>query len=245
MLDALRDPVWQFVGAAFAVLGIFVAVYIHRLQIKRHELAIGLIYSYPLLSIADEVTSRIRVEFDGLEIKNLHLLVFGIKNSGTQAITTGDFERPISFAFSNGRVIDAHVSRQRPVSINASVVFSDAKVELQPLLLNASDQVVIQILVSANVLSPVIDLRILNISEQVSLNTREKLPPYFRSGAPYTALWLLIFALGAWFIFDNKDDAANMVAWFFGSAVASIVFSLLLRFGEEVGVGARRRIDEE
>ncbi len=60
MLEALRDPVWQFVGALLALLGIFFAFYIHRLQVKTHELATGLVFSRPLLSIADELASRVK-----------------------------------------------------------------------------------------------------------------------------------------------------------------------------------------
>lgn len=244
--------VGSFAGSCLAIrwcttgsFGNFFAFYIHRLQVKTHELAIGLIFSRPLLSIADELASRVKVELDGVEVKNLNLLVYGIKNSGTQAILVSDFERLISVSLAGGKVVSAHVIAQKPKNINASVHFSDSMVEVRLLLFNPSDQVLIQILVSASELSPLIGLGVINIVDYVSINNRTRLPPYFQSGALFVILMLLIFALGSWAFIDRREDAFAMTTWFLVSAVASLAISLFLRFGERFGVAARRRIDEE
>lgn len=245
MLEALRDPLWQFVGAIVAVFSIFVALSVHRLQVKIHELAIGLVFSRPLLSVADELTSHVKIELDGREVKNLHLLVFGVKNSGRQAITASDFERPLSISFANGEVVSASIASQSPENMGAIVKSSESRVELMPLLLNPEDQVLVQVLLSAISVVPSIDARVMNIQKYVPINTKQKLPPYFQSAAPYTVFLLLIFAAFL-FIFSGRDsDGFYLAVWFIGTAVLSSMFSFILRLRERVGVSARRCIKDE
>ena len=82
MIDLLRDPAWQFAGILLTAAAVASSFWIYWLQRQTKELAFGVVSSRRLLTVADEVSSRIRVELDGREIKDLHLTVYAFKNSG-------------------------------------------------------------------------------------------------------------------------------------------------------------------
>lgn len=243
MLNLLRDPVWQFIGAVLAVLGIGAALWIYWLQRQTKELAFGIVSSRRLLSIADEVSSRVTVELDGKSVKNLHLLVYGLKNSGHRAISPSDFQRPLSISFSEGQVISAEIASQIPPNLGATLVFAESSVELQPLLLNAGDQILLQVLLSAPSPSESVDTRILDVPALVPINVRPRLPPFLDSALPTFIGIFVLFALGAYFV-DSREQSPPMYLVFLGLAVFAIVQGLAMKLLEKVGPTARRYVGE-
>ena len=140
LLDFLPDPIWQFIVGAVAIGAAF---WIYWLQRHTKELACGIVSSRRLLSIADEVSSRITVQLDGSAVKNLHWLVYGLKNSGHRAISSSDFQRPFSISFPEGKIVSAEVASQTPPNLGAALIVTESRIELQPLLLNAGDKILL------------------------------------------------------------------------------------------------------
>lgn len=196
MVDLMRDPVWTFVGAVLAVLGIGTAFWIYWLQRQTKELAFGIVSLRRLLSVADEVSSRVTVHLDGNEVKNLHLLVYGLKNSGHRAIASSDFEHPLSISFANGQVVAAEITSQHPSNLGATLITAESRIELQPLLLNAGDQILLQVLLSAPSPSGSIDVRILDVPALAPINVNDRLPPFFESGMPMFMVVCILTAGG-------------------------------------------------
>ena len=243
MLNLLRDPVWQFIGAVLAVLGIGAALWIYWLQRQTKELAFGIVSSRRLLSIADEVSSRVTVELDGKSVKSLHLLVYGLKNSGHRAISPSDFQRPLSISFSEGRVISAEIASQIPPNLGATLVFAESSVELQPLLLNAGDQILLQVLLSAPSPSESVDTRILDVPALVPINVRPRLPTLLDSALPTFIGVFVLLALGAYFV-DSGEQSSPMYLVFLGGAVLFIVQGLAMKLLEKAGPTARRYVGD-
>lgn len=245
MLDLLRDPVWQFIGALLAVLGIGAAFWIYWFQRQTKELAFGLVSTRRLLSVADELSSRVTVHLDGRPVKDLHLLVYGLKNSGHRAISPSDFERPLSIAFSDGQIVSAEVASQVPSNIGATLIISESSVELQPVLLNAGDQVLVQILLSAPAPAETVDTRILDVPALASINVEPRLPPFLASGSPMLIVVLLLIAIASYFFgTDVQTNSVSSFLWFAGAAVFVALHSLGSRLFERVGTSARRHISE-
>ncbi|MCC5619770.1 hypothetical protein [Nostoc sp. CHAB 5715] len=243
MLDLLRDPVWQFFGAAFAVLGIAVALWIYWLQRQTKELAFGIVSSRRLLSVADEVSSRVTVELDGKSVKNLHLLVYGLKNSGHRAISPNDFQRALKISFPEGQVISAEITSEVPSKLGATLVATESSIELNPLLLNSGDKLLIQVLLSASSPSESVDARIIDIPSLVPINTRPRLPAFFDSAMPIFVGVLILIAIGSYFL-DSGEQSPPMYLAFFGLALFSVFQSFVMRLREKVGPTARRYVGE-
>jgi len=240
LLELLRDAVWQFVGAVLALLGVVVAIYLYWLQRQSKELAFGLLSSRRPLSIADELSSRVTVQLDGTPVGNLHLLVFGLKNSGHRAVLPQDFAKAFSIAFSNGKVVSAEIASQHPKNLGAQLTVQEHWVELHPVLLNPGDQLLVQILLSSTKPDWKVDARVVDIPAFAEINRTPKLPPFMRSGLflPF----LLALGFGLWKVYSGGEAEEAYVPLSFAAFI--IMYSLGSRLVNESGSSVRRRIDE-
>lgn len=240
MIDALRDPVWQFVGVVLAALSVAAAFWIYWLQRQIKELAFGLLSSRRPLAIADELSSRVTVELDGKSVGNLHLLVYGLKNSGHRAVAPTDFQSPLRILFTEGQVVSAEIAAQTPTNLGAKLLASEAEVALQPLLLNPGDQVLIQVLLSSARPAYLLDARVLDVSSFAPINAHPRLPPFFASGLPMAMLVYTVVGLG----FLLSTDKHAQAYLFLGIAAFLPIFGLSARLLQDIGKSARRRISE-
>lgn len=186
------------------------------------------------------MSSRVTVQLDGRAVRNLHLLVFGLRNSGHRAIAAGDFERHLTISFGEGQIVSAEVSSQLPSNIDARISISESRIHLQPLLLNPGDQLLIQVLLSAARPTSSVDVRILDISALAPINCRPRLPPFLQSGLPTMIIVFLIIGIGN-LVFNEVKVFAYA---FLGLAVFIPIFSLVSRATNDFGRAARRRISE-
>lgn len=238
MIDLLRDPAWQFVGALLAFLALGVALGIYWLQRQTKELAFGLVSSARLLSIADELSSKVTVQLDGRQVGNLHLLTFAFKNSGHRAIVPEDYQSPIAICFPSGEVVSAEVSSMHPRNLDTRLVVGPSRVEMAPLLLNAGDQVVVTVLLSEKRPTWILDLRIVDVAEAVAINRSPPLPPFSASGLP---LLMGTFVAAGVVLLMLFEDRRLAYVYFCGAAFTPI-FGMLTRVWRGYGLFARRRL---
>lgn len=241
ILDILRDPAWQFIGAMLALFGIGGMFWIYWLQRQSRELTFGLVSLRRPLTIADELSSRVTVQLDGKSVQNLHLLVFGLKNSGKRAIAPSDFQSQLTISFPDGKIISAGIASQLPTNLGGQLLISESQIQLAPFLVNPNDQILIQVLLSATKPTWVVDVRILDISSLVPINSKPKLPPLHKSGAAFQMGALLI--IGSLMLLFSED---KILAYFFICAAVIILplFGFLIHFFYDFGNAARRRITE-
>lgn len=145
LLDFLRDPTWQFVGAAFAVIAIIVTLR----QRQRKALTYQVKSTATLLTASEEIASRVKVFFDSAEVNDIRLWLIEVKNSGNAPISMADFEKPLQLTFGDSaRVLSVAVIDKRPDDLPAEVETRDSSVVLIPLLLNAGDRLLVKALVT-------------------------------------------------------------------------------------------------
>lgn len=259
MREFLSHPIWQFLSVILAVSSIIFSFWVYWRQRQIKELVFGPISSRRLLSISDELSSRVKVELDGKPVSNLHLLVYALKNSGHRAILPTDFQNELNISFEKGTVVSAEITAQYPNNLNASIDISETKVALRPLLLNAGDQLQIQILVSASELNANIDARILDISKLESINTNPKYPPVRESMLPHFFGIIIFFAIASylihvndwWHYLDPKIHAADFddrpfppYAFPIFALIFGFIQVSLMRLNQSYGPSSRRYIDE-
>ena len=149
MPDILRDPLWQFIGAVFAILAVAVPLFLYWRQRQRKELSYEFVYRAPLVSIEEPVRGRVKVLLDDKPVQNIHLVAVRILNSGNLPIIPADYERPVSLCFSeNAQIVSAEVSETKPKSLQTTVSVEKTKVVLAPVLLNSGDSLTLKMLVN-------------------------------------------------------------------------------------------------
>jgi len=150
MPKILRDPIWQFVGAAFGFAAIILSIILYRTQRRRKALSFDIItFPTPLLSVDNEVKGKVQVLFDGKPVQDVYLVTLKFINSGDVPIVSADYVRPISLSFGeSAQILTAEVVETDPVNLEASVKIEATRAVLEPVLLNGGDSITLKFLVS-------------------------------------------------------------------------------------------------
>jgi len=149
MPEALRDPIWQFIGALLAFSAIVISILLYWMQRRRKVLSYEIVSRTPLLSVEEEVKGKLQILFDGSPVQDVHLVIIKVMNSGNMPIVSADYERQVRIAFGeNTRILTAEVSETSPDNLEASVSLESKAVVLAPILLNSGDSITVKMLVS-------------------------------------------------------------------------------------------------
>ena len=176
MLEILRDPMWQFIGAFFTVIAVIFAVIFFKMQ-HRHKALSYKILSYTPLVIRDEIGEKLQIVFEGKPVEDVNLSVIKIYNSGNTPIVSNDYERPINLYFGeNSQILTTEVIEKNPDNLEVTTHIEGTKVILNPLLLNQKDSITIKIIFSQsdkNINNVSIDGRIVGVKEikEITENT--------------------------------------------------------------------------
>lgn len=141
MQEILRDQIWQFIGACFSIIAIFVAIYIFILQKKKKILSYCILTNTRLLTVDEAIKGKLKIIYDEVVIQDVVLLVIKIFNSGNVPIISSDFEESLSFNFGKKtRILSVEIVDATP-SILAPVISINNQSELtiNPMLLNEKD----------------------------------------------------------------------------------------------------------
>src|SRR5947209_5346897 len=116
--DPLRDPVWQFIGVAVALLigivAIFIATISYRQQQRRKEITYQVISDAEIASVHKALENRIEIRLDGDPVKDARLLVLKVWNSGNSSIIAEDYFDPLKFEVIEGKILSSEVLKTEP-----------------------------------------------------------------------------------------------------------------------------------
>jgi hypothetical protein len=132
-----------------AMVALAVPFTIYFLNRKRKALCFDVVRNDKLFQLDEELKSRVQVTVDGRLVDNVSLVIIDIMNTGNEPIKKDDFDKPLSFFFGdNAEVISARVLGAKPDDICAQLSVMPASVSLDPLLLNKSDSMSIEIILT-------------------------------------------------------------------------------------------------
>lgn len=115
------------------------------------------IVSTPVFSFHQEMPGRIRVLFDDRPVNDVGLVIVKFTNSGSQTISTEDFQGCLSCCFTgSSEIISAEVQETLPPNLPVALEVDNGttganappSVKIPPLLLNSGDFVALKILVT-------------------------------------------------------------------------------------------------
>jgi hypothetical protein len=148
MLELLRDPVWQFVGAVLAVAALVATFVIYQLQRQRKALTYELVSKTHLLTVREELEGKLQVLYEGEPARSLSVLVLKLWNSGNQPLLASEYERPISFCLGkDARVLSADITNRAPSAVAVNMETQENRLVIEPTLLNPGDSITFKLLV--------------------------------------------------------------------------------------------------
>jgi hypothetical protein len=148
MLDYLRDPLWQFIGAALAALALLAMFLIYMLQRTNKGVMYEVLSRTSLLTVREELEGKLQVLYEGEPANSLTLIVLKVWNSGNQPILSTDFERPLSFCTGDAAfLLTAAVIQVEPLELAVDFSVCEGRLTVTPGLLNPGDSMTFKLLV--------------------------------------------------------------------------------------------------
>ncbi len=165
-MELLRDPIWQFAGAAIGVAAIIASIYMFLRQRAVKSLGYEILTQTELLSIKKEIKSKVQVTYAGKPVENVHLVTIRISNDGNVPISASNYERPLSFSFNDkATILSADITEVSPKSLKPLIGIESSKVILEPMLLNSGDTIQVSLLLAEHDGKIESDARIEGVSE--------------------------------------------------------------------------------
>lgn len=171
MTEALRDPIWQFVGVIISLVALAVAIAAVRSQLLRKSIAYFYAHERPVFYLFNpELEERLKITLDGREVEKLSTFSLHIFNNGNIAVPPSDFVVPIAIAFpADSRIFGVSVTEASPANLAVSITGIDQQFVIAPLLLNPGDEFTVQFLVErtddSSPLEPVVNARIAGVKD--------------------------------------------------------------------------------
>lgn len=149
MLDLLRDPIWQFVGAIVALLTILISIAIYIAQRRRKDLSYEILANVPLLTVEEDTVGELQLLFREAPVKGTRLFLARIVNTGNVPVNAEDYDAPITVRFRDRvQVLSAVITEQSPSNLNVSAQPATTSVSFSKNLLNPGDSFSCRVLLS-------------------------------------------------------------------------------------------------
>lgn len=151
MQEFLRDPIWQFIGAAIALVALVVAVIAIKLQLTKKSLSYSILSSSLVFYVfSQEHRPRLRILYDDKEVQDLRTVDLVVQNDGNIPILQSDFSSPITVSIPEGmKVLGVSVTKVAPKSLKINAVQNETEVVVEPTLLNPKDRFSIRFIVES------------------------------------------------------------------------------------------------
>ena len=111
VLEALRDPLVQFVVLALLALAAVVVGILGLIVYRnRKRLSYKVILQERLLGVQEYMEGRVHVTFDGKPVHDVRMVILHLPNTGNVPIEESDYLHPLGFNFgSDASVLSAEV----------------------------------------------------------------------------------------------------------------------------------------
>ena len=240
MWQLLRDPMWQAVAAAITLLGILtsitLAVVVYLLQRRRKELGYRLLSQTRVVSVEAEIGEKVLILYEGQLVRDVHLVLLEVVNSGNQPIVRDDYQCPLNIGLGHGaRVLTAELVESEPEGLSAWPVLTESPdlVHVHPLLLNPGDWFKLKMLVSEFGGTLDVSTRIVGVKE---IRELPEGPAKAKTAITMVAAMVLYFV--PIMVALLKGMEALLAGWWLGvfgwAAVISVVATVWVKWGTPI-----------
>lgn len=149
MEQVLRDPIWQFVGAALSFIALIVAIAAIRFQQQRRSLGYYCSHDQPVFYLFNRaLKNRLVVTLDGSPVQGLRTVDIAVFNDGNVPILPTDYVEPIQVQFPSAfKVLGAGIKESEPDNLGVTISETNRLYQFSPVLLNPGDEFLTQFLI--------------------------------------------------------------------------------------------------
>jgi hypothetical protein len=222
MINSLRDPIWQFIGAALALIAILVSVWLYRRNRQTKALACEFdpVVSPIEIKAGTALEGDIEIRYKEQEVGNLFLVRARLKNTGSFPIRGSDVVQPVTFIFGAGTELlrEPQVVHRKPENLQIAWHWPeqdpDSKrnaVELGLELLNPGEELTAQFVCTGEGGTPTVTARIEGIT-RIELLDPEDIR--LRQEASLSLFFIALFAgmgLLAWLLARTAELIERLV----------------------------------
>ena len=256
LLRVLRDPIWQSIGVAIAIVTFIISIMVSYLIQDSKKIEVITLANTSLIEVERSISQDIQVLYKGENVSDLSFIQVKLENVGDEAIILQDYVRPIRFVFSEqSRILEAAVIESNPGDIGLSVDVNQNIAALSPVLLNPKDRVILRFLVtniSLSQLQPfVVEARIVELQEiqvlsAIEQSSSQKLVVRFAIWvfvmiATLAALIFMLLGAFAWIVSGGDRDSISAArdriqAGVVGVLLVVVVVAILFTLDIVVGI---------
>ncbi|MDQ5823881.1 MAG: hypothetical protein M3441_06655 [Chloroflexota bacterium] len=208
MVDFLRDPIWQLVGAITGLAAFLISALIGWQSRFRKALTYEIVSAAPFPTVEGTglQPNSISVLFDGRPVTStLYLIIMRIRNSGNVPIGSHDYAEPLLIRLEGTeRVLTVQVAAVHPTNLSPKLAVNASEVTIQPLLLNPGDSFELKMLVEGYSGEATVEGRIQGL---VAIEeSAERVPPtlfVLSSTLLIFIVGLVIIGLISWLVFQD------------------------------------------
>jgi hypothetical protein len=157
--EIIKHPIWTPLSVVAAIIAILVSLLIAHSQSQKKDFSYYILSNASILSISDDIKSRIAITFDNKIIDNLNLLIIRFKNTGKSSIKADEYEHPIWIDFGDSsEILSVDVIKKEPSNLNIFVKNNPLGqstrqsncdfISINPVMLNSGDYYELKILVT-------------------------------------------------------------------------------------------------
>jgi hypothetical protein len=226
-MEILRDSLPRFAGIIIGLVGLALSVLFHLRQRRLKRFSYQVVSQNRLLDVHKEITSRVKISLDGMPIKDAHLVIVKILNSGNLPIPATDHERPICLQFGDqARILSCEIIDRNPKSLQSPKIYvrdeNQGNVTMEPVLMNGGDSISLKVLVSEIGNKVDVDARIIGVKDIKELTNYRRHPLSETLSGSFLSLTILMLASVAVSIIASSNSVIVLAILTFG--VSSIWF---------------------
>lgn len=152
--------------AIVAIITAIIIAYLVNWWRNRKSISYEILSNAPLLSANEIIRDRIQILYDGLPVKNVHLLTLKVINDGRLSIVNSDFVKPLCFKFpEDAQILSFEVIDLKPNNLEVELTCKENSLFVRTDLLNSSDSITMKVIASSYKFDLSLYARIVGIKE--------------------------------------------------------------------------------
>lgn len=185
------------------LLGVALTFLVDYLTRSEKSLSYEIISKSEIVNVQDESFSGIQILVDSTIVRNVNSSILKIYNDGDIPIRKSEFDSKIVIGLdASSRILRSNIVEKKPSNLNPLLSVTDNRITIEPLLLNADDQFILQILSEGNNDSLFVNARIAGIESIVEKQLNEEEDISFAA-----KVWFLIFTIAITFVYTSINTS--------------------------------------
>ena len=188
------------------LLGVVLTFLVDYLTGSKKSLSYKIISKSEIVNTHDRSFSGIQILVDTMIVRNVNSSILKIYNDGDIPIRKSDFDSKIVIGLdASSRILRSNIIEKKPRNLSPKISVTDNLISIEPLLLNADDHFILQILSEGNNDSLFINARIAGIESIVEKKLDEEEDFSFA-----IKVWFLIFTIAITFVYTSINTSSKI-----------------------------------